>query len=205
MYEAKAEITGAGWSKIAQERQGKIQGIHTLMWTLFGDHGGRDRDFLYVMDETSNGDVKIFMRSKRRPDLNPFFEFEKVQKIKAGFRCGECFIFQCDFNPTKTKRGKLVDIVLDERHNSQEPRTQIELAYDWWGRRERDKGFKVRKVRVQYHRQYDMPRDGRKLSIMRVVGEIEVVDPHKFQSLFENGIGKAKAKGCGMVLLGGLQ
>jgi len=208
MFETRATISHLGMDKVAEERKGKIQGIHMLVCSLFstGPQWSRAKDpFLYAREVREQALDVLFIRSQSKPKANPFFELGPIRKVTTGFEKGERFLFQCDFNPTKTKQGSLVDIVTDEQQNSKQPRTREELVFEWWQKREEHKGFRVHALRTAFHRKYDMPRDGRCMSVMRVVGDIEVADPKKFQSFFETGIGKEKAKGCGMLLLGSHQ
>lgn len=213
MYESMVTVTEKGWERIAIQRCGVVQGIHKLVWSLFGDRGSRKRDFIYMVDETEGGATKVFIRSHRKPVVNDYFDFTFIEEVDFRFEKGEVVGFLCDFNFVKTKTIKkvgkddtkiVVDLYQDELITNKEgPRSPHDLAVDYWKRRSAQRGFDLLNLELLDYRKYDMPKSGRKASIVRVLGDMEVTDPEKFTHMITNGIGKMKSKGCGLMLVHG--
>ena len=196
--------------------QGARDGGHRLVWTLFPDTEGKaDRDFLFraVDDRT------FLILSHRAPqDAHGIWCLEPPKPFLPEPRVGERYTFLLRANPAVkplngggpgADRG---DAVMHAKKAARaENRTwdreeEAQAALDWLIKREDRLG-------VSFLRQATMATGYRQVSIGRrsarpirfstvdYEGRFEVSDPEHLLSALTGGVGKAKAFGCGLMLI----
>lgn len=189
---------------------------HRVIWTLFADSPERTRDFLWR--ESDHG---VFYILSRRPPADPhgLFELSEPKAYAPAFRAGDRLRFALRANATIARkdgaasRGKPRDIVMNSLYDlSYEERAMrrrdlMESAGRVWlrSRGERN-GFSIGEggdVQVTGYRTLRVPRKGAsaRLGVLDFEGVLEVTEPGAFFAAVTKGLGRAKAFGCGLLLL----
>ena len=208
----------------------KLDAHHRLIWSLFADRPERRRDFLWREDARGRFyslsrrppdpsgaglfapvDTKAF-----EPDLRP------GDKLRFTLRANAVRSLPPD---TKGTRGKKVDVVMhalrlaedvSEMSSRSEHRETFALnaGREWLAAQGRAHGFRLNTdasgeaaVALDAYRTIDFPGAGRRrkgrprFGILDLHGKIEVVDPSRFLAQLALGFGRAKAFGCGLMLI----
>lgn len=202
---------------------------HRLIWTLFADSPERARDFLwregrpgefYVLSKR----VPVDCHSLFDVDQPQAF----APSLKAGNRLS--FVLRVNATVARSsgpsQRGKPCDIVMDAIKESRgESRAEarklvlVQVAVKWLDARSTKNGFvltvdsigeksdpmHVGPVQVRgYHvMRINRGRGVQDLSVgvLDLEGEVEVRDPNALVSAIKHGFGRAKAFGCGLMLI----
>ena len=194
---------------------------HRLVWSVFADGSGRKRDFLWRHD----GQGRFFTLSARPPRANDLFQPPETKAFSPVLRAGDRLQFTLRANATKdraavsrmdrdARRGKSrrVDVVMDLLRTAPATENRADLrsrmaqaaADAWMARQGASKGFAPRSVVVEGYSTIEPARrrrHGATLGILDLCGEIEVTDPDSFLSALAAGFGRAKAWGCGLMLI----
>jgi CRISPR system Cascade subunit CasE len=203
--------------------------VHRLLWTLFAGDGGKARDFLWRETVPGTGPgarTAFYVLSARLPrDPHGLFRLE-TKDFAPALAPGDRLAFSLRANPVITraapapeaphrkKRGKRHDVVMD-RLSAVAPGTRAdvrrtlveEAGRDWLVRQGERYGFRLREdlrpLRVDGYQQLRVPRSGPdvRFSVLDFAGVLEVTDPERFLDRLAVGFGKAKAFGCGLMLL----
>jgi CRISPR system Cascade subunit CasE len=196
---------------------------HRLIWTLFGDSPERKRDFLW----REAGDGKFYTLSERAPhDHHNVFHIDPPKPFAPAFQEGDQLRFSLRANATVArrtdgaKRGKPSDVVMDALHGIPKGRERaihrteaVQTAGLQWLARQSEKcGFTIAPdgngdatagARVTSYRamQLDHRHAAMKIGVLDYDGELTVTDPAVFVSSIADGFGRAKAFGCGLMLV----
>ena len=203
------------------DENGRADAHHRLIWTLFGDAHDRPRDFLWRAD----GWGRFYTLSTRPPIANDLFNPPESKAFEPKLARGDRLHFTLRANATRdravvsrmdkdTRRGKSrrVDVVMDllravpkgEARAAERMNMAQAAAGAWMGRQGAQKGFAVRQVAVEDYRAPELGRRGRRgmtFGVLDLTGEIEVTDPDAFLPALAGGFGRAKAWGCGLMLI----
>jgi CRISPR system Cascade subunit CasE len=196
---------------------------HRLLWALFADAPDRTRDFLWR--EMGGGGLVpgrsgFMVLSSRKPvDAHGLFEVESREFAPALAR-GDRLGFSLRANPVVTRRNPATgkagrhDVVMDRlravpRHERAEARLRHAegAGRDWLAAQGERSGFRVAagSLRVDGYEQlrieHDRERGLVRISVLEMEGILEVVDPEAFVPALGRGFGKAKAFGCGLMLV----
>jgi CRISPR system Cascade subunit CasE len=215
MYLGKLEISRspsaqALSSLISPEAEGaRIVARHKLLWAAFSDGPDRTRDFLWREER----DGVFFTLSSRPPVQIDLFAPIEVKPFAPDLAVGDKLSFALRANATRMKRGGArVDVVMDALHGlaaaerAREAIAQREGA-EWLARQGEKAGFVPRTVVVQgYSVQvlagYRGPRRGqRQFGVLNMVGVLEITNPAAFLAQLTKGFGRAKAFGCGLMMI----
>ena len=206
--------------------QGRMMDAHhRLVWALFGDGPARKRDFLW----RAEGRGRFLALSARPPagDGAGLFEPPEVKAFAPELREGDVLAFALRANATRTRvdparsekeRGRRVDIVMDAIHAlpsgrvSDERRearmTLAQRAGQAWLEAQGDKaGFAVQRSAVADYAVVPLPahtgprRGQPQFGVMELAGEIRVTDPERLVAQIAEGFGRARAFGCGLMLI----
>lgn len=185
-----------------------IDAHHRLIWTLFADNAERRRDFLW----RSEGQGRFLVLSERPPAPHPLFEPPEVKEFAPVLAPGDRLEFALRANATRQKRGgERVDVVMDALYEV--PRgarapERMEVAgregRAWLERQGRKAGFRVLAALTEGYStegpsglRKSQPRFG----ILDLRGQIEVIESVAFAAQLGKGFGRAKAFGCGLMLI----
>lgn len=190
----------------------RIGAAHRLIWTVFADDSSRKRDFLWRQDDKR----RWFVLSRRPPDnSHGLFEIE-TRPFAPHLATGQRLAFALRANAVVTRkdtnsRGKRSDVVMDRlRGIPQAERAQarnriaVEAARDWLAAQGAAAGFAVNRIDAIAYRNEKIPRERKsaiQLGLLDFEGEISVEQPKAFLAALASGIGKAKAFGCGLMLI----
>lgn len=201
---------------VPQGESNQHKAAHHLLWVLFGDTPDRKRDFLWR--QTDPGCFLVL--SAREPvDTHGLFDIESqvfAPRLKDGSRLG----FMLRANATldrkceRRTRSKRHDIVMDALYHI--PKEQRAHARDgvvqqaitsWLLRQGQRTGFALQPdaLSVQGCDVLRVAREaGRSkatFGVVNVTGALCVTDPALFVPALMHGFGRAKAFGCGLMLI----
>jgi CRISPR system Cascade subunit CasE len=187
---------------------------HRLVWALFADSAERQRDFLWREERPGQ-----FITLSRRPPQDPHHLFDLDYKpfepmLSPGDRLG----FTLRTNPViarpaaKGDRGKRHDVVMDTLHAvpageraAARPAAVLSAGRAWLARQGQIHGFApVGDVAVDGYEQVRIQRHPAKpvvFSVLDISGILKVCDPDRFLASLSAGFGRARAFGCGLMLI----
>jgi CRISPR system Cascade subunit CasE len=185
---------------------------HRLVWTLFADGPDRTRDFLWRAD----GAGRFFALSRRPPRASELFEPPETKLFDPVLAAGDRLAFILRANATKDRarasKDRRIDVVMDGLHDlpkgeRAERRDAVaqEAGGDWLARQGAAKGFEPIRTTVEGYDTLAIDRGrgrrGARFGILDMTGTIRVTDPNAFLAALATGFGRAKAWGCGLMLI----
>lgn len=196
---------------------------HQALWRLFEANPDASRDFLY-RQVIENGRVKYYVLSKREPvDRSGMWLVDAPKRYDPKLEEGQRLFFTLRANPVvtvATAEGKKLrhDVVMNAKKQmrvdalppADRPMLQ-QLVQDscmpWLQMRSELNGFSIEPnlVIVDGYQQHESFAKQQKrpvrYSTVDFQGILTVTDPDRFRSALFSGIGKAKAFGCGLMLI----
>lgn len=191
---------------------------HRLVWTLFSENGEEERDFLYRQIDPG----EFLLLSRRAPQDPAGLWHLATRDFEPRFLPGERLSFILRANPAQVtrspgkQRGVRVDAVMhakrpkDERSDARfGPAESERAALAWLFKREerlgvrfdRDAcqldGYRTERLTSGFRRRADDTR----FAVADFRGALEVTNPDGLSTAIVAGIGKAKAYGCGLLLV----
>ncbi|UHC20442.1 type I-E CRISPR-associated protein Cas6/Cse3/CasE (plasmid) [Methylobacterium currus] len=216
---------------LPEDAAGRINAGHRLLWSLFADSPDRARDFLWREDAGGRWRGATFLTLSHRPphDVRGLFEVETkpfAPVLSVGQRLG----FRLRASPSASsapagfdQRGKRIDPVARalSRLSAEERATHRhavlqEIGAEWLARQGARAGFTLceggesegtRSLRltVDGDSWHVLPRERGKapvrFSSLDIEGVLRVEDPPAFVASLAEGFGRAKAFGCGLMLI----
>ena len=196
---------------------------HRLVWSAFAGDPEAKRDFLWRAEATG----RFIVLSERRPAKAPLFEEPDVKPFAPLLSSGDKLAFVLRVNATKTRPEKYleekngrkidrrVDLVMhslfkiEKGKDRRERRMHIanSVANEWLAVQGTKYGFTLLHCAVADYSVVALPsRDGtwmkqRQFGVMDLSGTLEVTDPTAFLNKLHKGFGRAKAFGCGLMLI----
>lgn len=189
-------------------------GTHKLAWRLFSDHEERERDFVYRWSREA-GEPVLYVVSAREPK-DGLEEFDvQTKAYEPAVKAGDWFEFSLMANAVVKRRSQdgrqqRHDVVLQARRDDpslSEEEASLTAGKSWIDAQGTRHGFRVESTgfRINEHstRRFKKPKgsDEVSLSVIDFEGLLECTDPVAFQAALFNGIGPAKAYGCGMLMI----
>ena len=204
----------------AQGRGQVLDAHHKLIWSAFADSPDRNRDFLW----RSEGQGRFMALSSRKPIESPLFERPEILPFVPSLGVGDRLGFALRANATKDRSrvdgpNRRVDIVMDSLHNlptceglvrpraAARPTIAAQAGSDWMARLGAVHGFEPLETIVEDYRVVALPghRGRRKgqpqFGVLELKGVLKVTDPATFITRLGAGFGRAKAFGCGLMLI----
>lgn len=183
---------------------------HNLLWSVFADGPERERDFLWREEP----DGSFLVLSARAPNQIDLFEPHRVKPFAPSLASGDRLNFLLRANATRAKRdGKRVDVVMDALHDipaGKRAALRMELAGKegraWLERQAEASGFHLIDAQAHDYSVETLPfyrsrKDRPHFGIIDLSGQLEVKDPDIFLARVARGFGRAKAFGCGLMLV----
>ena len=218
MYLSRIELApGAPESPAFWSSLRSAYDTHRLVWGWFSDGPERRRDFLFRQEGAGMG-TRFYTVSERPPhDATGLWRMES-KPYAPKLVPGQPLQFTLRANPTRRIRtgdggGRRHDVVMDSKRREPEAedvspaeRVQREGAR-WLAERLAKLGAEVRPeaVRVDGYQQVRLPRRAGeapiRLSTLEFTGLLTVTEPERFSSALTQGVGPAKAFGCGLLLV----
>jgi CRISPR system Cascade subunit CasE len=184
---------------------------HNLLWSVFADGPERTRDFLWRQED----DNHFLTLSARPPIQSDLFQPHQVKPFAPRLAAGDLLEYRLRANATRMKRaGPRVDIVMDALHGlprEERAEKRLDLAADaaaeWMSRQGDRAGFRLLDATVEDYSVEALPghrgarRHQPQFGIIEVAGRLDVTDPALFLESVGRGFGRAKAFGCGLMLI----
>ena len=198
---------------------------HRLIWTLFP---GRNavRDFLWRAD----GRGRFFILSRREPVQSELFRPLETTDFSPRLAPGDRLGFILRANATKDRRvpttecgrrpHRRVDLVMDALHKtagqsalgssrvSERPGLRMKLAdqvaADWLAAKGARGGFVLGRIRVEDYSVRQFSRSAKSpvtFGLLDLSGILSVKEPDTFLATLGAGLGRARAFGCGLMLI----
>lgn len=201
------------------EEDRRTGAAHHWLWTLFADGSERRRDFIW-REETARGErwrTRFIVLSARPPqDRHNLFEVE-TKPFEPFLVAGDRLCFKLTANPAVSQarvgsRGKRIDPVaaaLKLLDADERAERRFEITHTageaWLAMQGRRSGFVLDAgLSVAGDDWRVIPRTGGKpitYSVLNFEGRLTVTDPAAFLVRLTSGFGKAKAFGCGLMLI----
>jgi CRISPR system Cascade subunit CasE len=184
---------------------------HRLVWSLFADDAEATRDFIYREADPGN----FLILSTREPtDPHGLWDLRTkayTPEFTTGLRLG----FALRANPARSvktpgrDRGTRVDAVMHAKTVAGKPLDAEDVeaaALDWLFAREERLGVSFDRGHCSAggYRQIQIPRTGGRPirhSIVDYEGALTITDPSALARSLASGVGKARAYGCGLLML----
>lgn len=214
-----------GRERLHDPAQGRIMDAHhRLIWSVFADTPERERDFLW----RSEGKGRFLVLSSRAPaaDGAGLFEPPETKDFAPDLREGDRLAFILRANATRTRktsadpkaRGTRVDVVMDAIHALPSGKTsgdrraaRMDAAQtagrQWLEQQGAKAGFTVLEAAVSDYSVVPLPAHAGprarqpQFGVLELSGQIEVRDPALLRDGLGKGFGRAKAFGCGLMLV----
>lgn len=172
-----------------QLTKGTPEGEHDLIWSLFNNHQG-NRPWQYKIESIKDGLV-IWIRSRIKFEKEPIYGTFIFKEV--GIPTSEWYQVKVSLNPIVEKRE-------DKKNSVRIPLIHEEQINAFVRRIFTRHGFEIKSFSAS---KPIKTISNRKITFTKseVVGIVKVVDQQKFINAVENGIGKEKSYGCGMLCL----
>lgn len=203
---------------------------HRLIWSAFAGRPEAQNSSTEQKSEflwRAEGKGTFLVLSRREPEQSPLFGKLEIKSFAPHLTVGDNLHFVLRVNATKTRpekyvekindklRNRRVDIVMHELfkiekgEKRREQRIEIAegVAAQWLGTQGTKHGFAVKGCAVADYSIQVLPshRGARKnqpqFGILDLTGTICVIDPAAFVDKLTTGFGRAKAFGCGLMLI----
>ncbi|RTR06300.1 type I-E CRISPR-associated protein Cas6/Cse3/CasE [Halomonas nitroreducens] len=221
----RVDLNGLSRETLFEIMGGEAYGAHQLLWRLFPEHQG-PRPFLFrqEMDEPEEGGAPrglplFYVLSDREPVPIPRLLETQCKPFAPALEAGDKLAFRLRANPTVAKsvagkRGQRADVLMaakypfevgKERTSQACIEAMDEAARGWLAERAEFWGFHLPvKPEVGAYRQHALPKDRGhpiRFSSVDYEGLLEVTEPGRLIEMLAQGVGRAKAFGCGLMLL----
>ncbi len=196
-------------------------GQHQWLWKYFSRSSDQERDFLYHFQFNLQNPRQslCYALSAEAPtplEQEDIWQFQTTE-YSPRLQAGDWLAFHLRANPVVKSQGKGHDVVMQAKQRLKEqsqpmpPLNQLawEAGRDWLSRRAADHGFaldeeSLRVFGYEQHRLY--PKHGGsgkpiRFSSLEFQGRMQVQDPAHLVKTLQQGLGKSKSFGCGLLLI----
>ncbi|MBI2790381.1 MAG: type I-E CRISPR-associated protein Cas6/Cse3/CasE [Gammaproteobacteria bacterium] len=216
---------------VGVEREALMQAVknaysdHQLIWQFLKAAPGTERDFLFRRRDVSNSMPGFYVVSHRKP--KPISEAWEVQsrEYDPQLRDGQQFSFELRANPVTSykvnNKSQRVDVVIHEKKKllaerglqrwldwKDDDKPELyKLVHDtcsqWLIKRAERMGFQlgIDNLRIDNYAQHKEEQRGILFSTVDFSGALTVINHEQFTNALFSGIGRAKAFGCGLLLV----
>jgi len=206
-------------SELAKFGSNGVYTSHQMLWKLFTDED--ERNFLFREEMGPGGLPHYFVLSHAAPQKVPTLFDVRSKEFRPKLTAGQRLAFKLRVNPTvcitdKAGKSKRHDVLMHAKSLTKEKATQsapeikvaMEQAAQAWIADERrlanwgiQLDFLPEVERYTQHR--SQKKSGRQIQFSSVdfQGCLTVDDPELFIKQYEAGFGRAKALGCGLMLI----
>jgi CRISPR system Cascade subunit CasE len=186
--------------------------LHRQVWRLFPGEAHEARasgeaerqGFLFRVEHNPTGrPARLLVQSRRAPEAASGVSLIGTREFHPQPAAGQRLAFLLTANPVKT----IVDAQREAKPKKQSEKCRVPLIKEeekrLWLARKLAEAATVEAVSVLPHAPTYFRKGSRsgKLITVTFEGVLNVADPERLTSLLENGIGPAKAFGCGLLLV----
>jgi len=188
-----------------------IYQVHQEIWKVFSRGSHDVRRYLYRLDHEDQREPVILAVSEDVPIQHeqPMWRVE-TKEFRPQLHAGICLGFQLRANPTVNRDGKHHSVVMDEKWRLKREGTSarttdiIQYAGERWLREQAERsGVRIEWVRVENYRKHEFQCRASKVQYATCDyhGMLTVQDPDALLHVLRRGLGRAKAFGCGMMMI----
>ena len=197
----------------------RMDAHHRLLWSAFAAPG-QARDFLW----RAMGTGRFLTLSARPPEASDLFARCDTQPFAPDLRAGDRLAFTLRANATRTEKtgtgtatGKEkkrhIDLVMDAlppkgRRADARMAVAQSVGRTWMGKQGARGGFEVEEMAVGDYSTLTLaaaaggPRSRQpRFGVLDMTGTLTVTEPETFLRRLADGFGRAKAFGCGLMLI----
>lgn len=186
--------------------------LHRQLWRLFPGEEKETRSngeelrqgFLFRIEDNPTGrPARLLVQSRRAPEVAPELIVVGTREFKPRPVAGQRLAFLLTANPVKT----IADTQRDAKPYKQSEKCRVPLIKEEdqreWIARKFARSGEIEATSIMPHapNYFRKGNRGGKLVTATFEGIMRVRDPDILVSLLENGIGPAKAFGCGLLLV----
>ena len=182
--------------------------LHRVVYDLFDDIRSMEEKqksipsgILYADKGGDFHGRKILILSNRQPNIPEHGELS-IKKIADSFLDYEHYRFEVIMNPTKreklerNEKGKKVSGKIIALRKREEIATWFIEKAPQWGFEVSPEHLEVRDIQVK---RFEKGKETITQGQAKLIGRLTVVDKEKFKTSFQNGIGRGRAFGCGLL------
>lgn len=211
-------ISKMSWNRSRTNQIDALEGYqtHQLVWQLFSHSPTQERDFIY-RQEFREGLPLIYVVSAQEPQEHANWQIE-TKDYRPQLSAGQRLAFMVRVNPVIKKRDPAKkhadkhDIVMDLKKRLPKANWPAlgelvqQAGIEWLTKQSVAHGFhfKPEAISVEGYQQLTLPHRGQsgiQLSTLEFTGVLNVTDAEKFVQMLYQGLGSAKAFGCGLMLV----
>ena len=186
--------------------------LHRQLWRLFPGEEKETRSngeelrqgFLFRIEDNSTGrPARLLVQSRRAPEAASGVVLVGTREIQPRPAAGQRLVFLLTANPVKT----VTDTQRDTKPGKKSEKCRVPLIKEEdqreWIARKLATAAEIEAVSVLPHTPIYFRKGNRggKLATVTFDGVLRVSDPTRMSELLGNGIGHAKAFGCGLLLV----
>jgi len=181
--------------------------IHRTVYSLFPKDGDGERDFLFA-DKGGNFNERRILIFSKRPPLQPEYGKVESKMVPGSFLNWNLYGFEIRLNPTKREKnsGKIVPVQGTEKQESYMKKKKL---LEWFCAKSESWGFSTdhNSLQIQSTDVQAFEKDNRQVTqnSATFIGKLRVKDRSLFIKSFEEGIGRGKSFGFGLLELVPLQ
>jgi CRISPR system Cascade subunit CasE len=222
MYFSKIELSK---SLLSPKGELDLYTEHQFIWDLLPEDKNAKRDFLYRRCESKN-QLIYYLLSERKPENMPDDVKLKSQLYEPRLAEGDRLFFDLRVNAVRTikdagvgkqrKRRDVIESRIDHykkiypnpKDRPSNHFIHCEAGFMWLNQQAEKYGFTVKstEVSVENHQFHKVRKNGdpnvKQFTSCDIQGQLQIVQPDKFiKNVLFNGLGRAKAFGCGLMLV----
>ena len=180
--------------------------IHRVVYDLFPKTVEETRGFLYA-DKGGDFNARNILLLSKRPPIPPEIGIVESKTIPAAFMTHERYAFEVRLNPTKRDKASRNTVAI--RGSKTTGQTQRDALAEWFAQKTLNHGFSVDEASLivtdvgvqRFEKGGSMVTHGK----ATFIGKLHVKDRTLFVKSFEEGIGRAKGFGFGLLQIVPLQ
>lgn len=191
---------------------------HQLLWQLFSQE--KARQFIYRQEIGPSGSPVFFVLSSCEPEMHSDIFQVQTKRFHPALQQGQRLAFKLRVNPTicitdENQRSRRHDVLMHaKRQLKSDMLSDIDLnvhmnnaAHQWICDKTRLSTWGITLDTLPdieaYTQHHSKKKSGHQVQFSSVdfQGLLTVDDPDKFLSQYEKGFGRAKALGCGLMLI----
>lgn len=191
---------------------------HQLLWQLFTDES--HRSFLFREEMTTSGRPEFYVLSETKPLTLESIFVVQTKKFIPALQTGQRLAYKLRVNPTvcvtdKNGKSKRHDVLMHAKKQFKtERKTSTDLTFimeqaaqQWLANEKRLTAWGIQLDTLPEVGRYIQHKSKKKtdcevqFSSVDFEGLLTITDPKKFLQQYKQGFGRAKALGCGLMLI----
>lgn len=188
----------------------EVYASHQWLWQLFTQD---DRRRFLFREDRSVGVCRFYLLSSCAPRQDHSLFRVETKPWRPRLQAGMTLAFSLRANPVVMRQRQRSDVLMDAKYRARQeglggealwPRQQ-QAASDWLARQGKQCGFEVEACRVDGYQRHQCHKPGQphpiRFSSVDFEGLLRVTDAERFAQSVNQGVGKSRALGCGLLLL----